>query len=133
MRIRRLHRRDAKDAENERRNQRGLTTDKHGWTQILTQRRKVAETQREQARSAGFQPAVSQSFQPAECATFPASYKHSMVCRLEIGDTAGWKPALHQPASRISLISFAVHFFCVTASATDSRLLWYTQPAERLR
>src|SRR5216683_160557 len=44
--------------------------------------------------SAGFQPAVSQCFQPASrtIPTVPGSTR--TACRLEIGDTAGWKPAL---------------------------------------
>jgi 16S rRNA (adenine1518-N6/adenine1519-N6)-dimethyltransferase len=44
--------------------------------------------------SAGFQLAVLQGFQPAShlCAFEPDVI--STVCRLEIGDTAGWKPAL---------------------------------------
>src|SRR5438552_14316433 len=45
-------------------------------------------------RSAGFQPAVSQGFQPASQADYLTRSKMRTVCRLEIGDTAGWKPAL---------------------------------------
>jgi hypothetical protein len=44
--------------------------------------------------SAGFQPAVSQCFQPAS-RTIPTVPGSTLTaCRLEIGDTAGWKPAL---------------------------------------
>jgi len=42
-------------------------------------------------RSAGFQPAVSRVSNP------PATWQSielRTVCRLEVGDTAGWKPAL---------------------------------------
>src|SRR5437867_4358924 len=48
--------------------------------------------------SAGFQPAVSQGFQPASRADRLARTKTRAVCRLEIGDTAGWKPALRNGA-----------------------------------
>src|SRR6185369_6381927 len=42
----------------------------------------------ERRRSAGFQPAVSRVSNPL---TLPAT---RIPCRLEVGDTAGWKPAL---------------------------------------
>jgi len=42
----------------------------------------------ERRRSAGFQPAVSRVSNPQ---TLPAT---RTPCRLEVGDTAGWKPAL---------------------------------------
>ncbi len=44
--------------------------------------------------SAGFQPAVSECFQPASrtIPTVPGSTR--TAGRLEIGETAGWKPAL---------------------------------------
>src|SRR5882724_3565715 len=44
--------------------------------------------------SAGFQPAVSQGFQPASRRIFDGLTTCRTSCRLEIGDTAGWKPAL---------------------------------------
>src|SRR5439155_23127073 len=46
-----------------------------------------------------FQPAVSQGFQPARRAHHLTRPKIRTVCRLEIleiGDTAGWKPALRR-------------------------------------
>src|SRR5713101_9460052 len=58
--------------------------------------------------SAGFQPAVSQCFQPASrtIPTVPGSTR--TACRLEIGDTAGWKPALlriaRQPESHVDAV-----------------------------
>src|SRR5260370_908890 len=44
--------------------------------------------------SAGFQPAVSQGFQPASLSLLRTRWSCGRPCRLEIGDTAGWKPAL---------------------------------------
>src|SRR4051794_15814449 len=52
--------------------------------------------------SAGFQPAVSQGFQPAEAGLDYGRFeKSSSPCRLEIGDTAGWKPALLGNAQKL--------------------------------
>jgi hypothetical protein len=45
-------------------------------------------------RSAGFKPAVTQGFQPADVRQVRARRGLRAFCRLEIGDTAGWKPAL---------------------------------------
>ncbi len=58
--------------------------------------------------SAGFQPAVSQCFQPASrtIPTVPGSTRTAR--RLEIGDTAGWKPALlglaRRPKSHVGTV-----------------------------
>ena len=47
-------------------------------------------------RSADFQICCIAGFQPAD-ASRPAKPRHwRRLCRLEIGDTAGWKPALRQ-------------------------------------
>jgi fructose-1,6-bisphosphatase/inositol monophosphatase family enzyme len=43
--------------------------------------------------SAGFQPAVSRVSNP------PDAGLRATACRLEVGDTAGWKPALRGPSS----------------------------------
>jgi serine/threonine protein kinase len=53
------------------------------------------------SRGADFQSAVSQRFQPAEAAESKARAETEAPCRLEIGDTAGWKPAL--PARRVAI------------------------------
>src|SRR6266478_645800 len=58
---------------------------------------------RGQSRSAGFQPAVSQCFQPANATNLSQASAHPVVCRLEIGDTAGWKPALLPYGQTLSL------------------------------
>ncbi|PWU20067.1 MAG: hypothetical protein C5B50_04850 [Verrucomicrobia bacterium] len=59
--------------------------------------------------SADFQSAVSQCFQPA---SWPPSTVRT-ICRLEIGDTAGWKPALRFPSfpRRWALLSFLMGWF----------------------
>jgi hypothetical protein len=46
-------------------------------------------------RSAGFQPAVSRVSNPLTPPTARV-LQFRTVCRLEIGDTAGWKPALRR-------------------------------------
>jgi hypothetical protein len=58
------------------------------------------------ARSAGFQPAVSR-------VSNPQAARSSTPCRLEVGDTAGWKPALlktegipSEPALAACLLDF---------------------------
>jgi hypothetical protein len=44
-------------------------------------------------RSAGFQPAVSRISNP-QIADNPVVLGINTACRMEFGDTAGWKPAL---------------------------------------
>jgi hypothetical protein len=50
-------------------------------------------TLRARTRSAGFQPAVSRISNP-QSADSPVVLGFIMVCRMESGDKAGWKPAL---------------------------------------
>src|SRR5213594_2028217 len=57
---------------------------------------------RGQSRSAGFQPAVSQCFQPARALNLQRALGWRTCCRLEIGDTAGWKPALRSYSRALS-------------------------------
>ena len=52
--------------------------------------RKFHRLGRRRLRSAGFQPAVSRVSNP------PARSTIRTPCRLEVGDTAGWKPALRR-------------------------------------
>ena len=70
-------------------------------------------------RSAGFQPAVSQSFQPAECTRLAGAHLNLPTpCRLEIGDTAGWKPALHLAAA-LALAFTSFHLTAAEPSKSD--------------
>jgi hypothetical protein len=39
----------------------------------------------------GSKPAVSQCFQPAGVHDSPGTFGFRTICRLEIGDTAGWE------------------------------------------
>src|SRR5438552_15277845 len=67
------------------------------WRKATRNRRNTTSGEgRGHGRSAGFQPAVSQGFQPARRAHHLTRPKIRTVCRLEIGDTAGWKPALRR-------------------------------------
>jgi hypothetical protein len=56
-------------------------------------------------------PAVSQSFQPADAATLGTRLSCQRRADLEVGDTAGWKPALPGTARPLRVDSLLESIF----------------------